>query len=383
VSDANGSGAQVDKSPAKDLGGKKETPPKKNRGKSPSSGGARAGLFLSVFSLLVIAGLAFYAWQLHQGQLQEFQSLQTQVSKQSRPDPRVGVLEKKLYTLVENPAVEQSRFAALQQQVDSLQKRVQAMSNTSRDDWVLAEAEYLLRLANQRLLMERGTRGAQALLRAADEILLELDQVDLLPVREALGQEMIALKMAGHIDRDGLYLRLSAVAGQLDNLPLITGATAAPELPEVIDHVAQDQIEPDAGVLDTFGDSLLNAVGSFSDYIRITRNQKNLEAILSPEYHFYIKQNARLMIERSQLALMREEAEIYRGSLQQAHFWVNKFYRQSPQKAALLVELKALQDQSVVQALPDLSRSLELLRTYIDTLHSLTTSRRPAASGDV
>ena len=41
----------------------------------------------------------------------------------------------------------------LPQRLDSHNKRLLSLSSTSREDWLLAEAEYLLRLANQRLLM--------------------------------------------------------------------------------------------------------------------------------------------------------------------------------------------------------------------------------------
>jgi len=113
-------------------------------------------------------------------------------------------------------------------------------------------------------------------------------------------------------------------------------------------------------------------VGSFSDYIRITHEEQSVEPILSPEYHFYIKQNARLMVERAQLALMREEQSIFQGSLEQAEFWLNKFYRHSLEKEHLASELAALQELVITQDLPDISASQELLRAYIENMHGIS-----------
>ena len=45
-------------------------------------------------------------------------------------------------------------------------------SANDRDAWLLAEAQYLLRLANQRLIMAGDAVAAEALLGSADNILL-------------------------------------------------------------------------------------------------------------------------------------------------------------------------------------------------------------------
>ena len=59
------------------------------------------------------------------------------------------------------------------------QAELDRYSVNDRDDWLLAEAQYLLRMANQRLIMANDVGAAQALLGSADTILLELDDVRL------------------------------------------------------------------------------------------------------------------------------------------------------------------------------------------------------------
>ena len=59
---------------------------------------------------------------------------------------------------------------------------------------MFSEVEYLLRLANQRLQLERDVEGAAALLRTADARLEEANNPALVPVRRAIAEELAALK---------------------------------------------------------------------------------------------------------------------------------------------------------------------------------------------
>lgn len=62
-----------------------------------------------------------------------------------------------------------------------------------------------MHLANQRLLTERDSGNALALLESADEILRKLNEVQLIPVREALAKNIVALKSQPLVDREGYF----------------------------------------------------------------------------------------------------------------------------------------------------------------------------------
>jgi len=347
--------------------------PKKSKKVSTAKGG-RLGVVLALMALLGLGGASYFGWQLNQQQAQSLQELKGLVLKQQRDASNSQGLEQTVQVLAEELRVQKQQSKALLSRVDSQQKRLQSLANTSREDWVLAEAEYLLRLANQRLLVERATQGAAALLVSVDTILRDIDYLDLLPVRDALGREMLALKVAGHVDREGIFLRLSALANQLQTLPLIVSATAREQVVATPSASASETSAENLSFSASIGRNFWQAVGSFSDYIRITHEEQSVEPILSPEYHFYIKQNARLMVERAQLALMREEQSIFQGSLEQAEFWLNKFYRHNLEKEHLASELVALQELVITQDLPDISASQELLRAYIENMHGISSA---------
>ena len=116
-------------------------------------------------------------------------------------EERLRQLEERLRLSDENRGQAQAEFAA---QVDerlaaadsALAERLNQVSQAappSEREWKLAEVEYLLRVANHRLLIEQDVATALGLLTAADGILEALDDVLLHPVRAALADETLAL----------------------------------------------------------------------------------------------------------------------------------------------------------------------------------------------
>src|SRR5690606_21024206 len=93
--------------------------------------------------------------------------------------------------------------------VDSNATKLLALSSVNRDDWKLAEINYLLRMADYRVLMEKDNVNALTLAMSADEILGSLDQTGLQHIRKMLAEEIAVMKMAGRVDREGLYMRIS------------------------------------------------------------------------------------------------------------------------------------------------------------------------------
>ncbi len=334
-----------------------------------SSGGRPILMSLMVlFLLLAISGLGVAGWWFYQlqHQLQQKEPLVWENLASQQAD--IQRLEEQL---AEERRERQNQQAALSQTASELQlninshaRRLRELSTTSRADWLLAEAEYLIRLANQRLVTERNTKNATVLLITADEILRDLDEVDLLAVREALAKSITSLRMAPGVDREGFYLRLNALSEQLVQLPLI-----APELLEG-DRVT---VETDSVIDDSWRGQLLKgfyqAVDGVSELIRVRRRNVPLEPLLSPEENQFLRHNLGMMLEQAQLALLREEQAVYRTSLAKAKKWLGDYFELNDGASQLVEQLSQLEQQNVVQQLPDISGGLESLRDYIDIRH--------------
>lgn len=220
----------------------------------------------------------------------------------------------------------------------------------SSGDWRRAEAQYLLRIANHRLLMERDVAGALQLLRTADATLAALDDFSVHPVRARLADEIAALESVREVDLPGLFLRLEAAKRALGDLPLrVPEHTAAPRPAGAAEPAPQDGV-------------LAELQRQLRGLLRVRRLESDARPLLAPREGLYLELNLRLMLERAQLAAMNRDQLAFEESLASAADWVRRYLQpDDPAVAQLLRELAALRTVSLTQPLPDVSGSLEAL----------------------
>ena len=283
----------------------------------------------------------------------------------------------------------EKRFRDIESVQLAQNKRLLSMSTTSREDWLLAEAEYLLKLANQRVLIEKSATGADALLVEADDILKGLDDPDLFPLRRAIANDLAALRLTKAVDVEGIYLALAALANTVDQLPIKPSREDFGRIDHVtntddsaVDHNgvdAQDtKIATELAKSDGQGTfyapllvSLNRLMANIKQYVNLRDHAQAPIPVLVPEIHQYVRQNLRLIIEKAQLALLREQQDIYRESLTQAKEWIEQYYPESDKSRNFIVQLEQLQTKQIQSNLPNITGSLELLHSYIEQLHDL------------
>jgi len=261
-------------------------------------------------------------------------------------------------------------ISELENRVGAQAKRLRAMSDTSREDWLLAEVEYLLKLANQRVRIERSAYGAGALLEEADSILRDLDAPDLHSLRRAIAEDLAALRLMSKIDVEGIYLSLVAVTQQIENLPLRSDSSKVNQS-SLVEMTLEEKESRTAGQI--IADSFFEFLTAFRSYIRVTTHAEKPQ-VLAPESAVYLQQNLRLMLERAQLALLREQQDIYTQSIGQAITWSDKYFPKTMPLLNFQEMLLSLKDKEVVQDLPDIGESLNRVHEYIKNLHLLKSS---------
>jgi uroporphyrin-3 C-methyltransferase len=241
-----------------------------------------------------------------------------------------------------------------EQQLETLSGEVgvlaqQPQVNIDRDAWQLAEVEYLLRLANQRMIMAGDTETAGALLSSADKILQELDDIAMLDVRRALAEDLAAIQAVPRLDIEGMYLKLAALIGQADALVIF-------ELPDTLESV--EPVAPE-----TWQERLMagwqHALETLSSYIVIRRRDTSAEALMDPQWERMVRQNLRMLLEESQVALLSGNQLLFEESLQRTLYWVEEFFISDEAAArALHADLTALMEKAIAVKLPDISGSM-------------------------
>lgn len=228
--------------------------------------------------------------------------------------------------------------------------QVTSQTPPSSREWRVAEVAYLLRIANHRVLMERDVEAALELLSAADSILMELDDFSFYEVRARLADELLALQGVQGNDVQGIYLRLEAVKGDLEQLPL--------RLPEYL--AAREAATPPDSEPATFWEALR---AQLTSYLRVRRFSGTIKPLLSNEEAAYLELNLRLMLERAQLATLRREQVVYESSLTTAADWLMEYIDTDAEAVMRVVnELKLLTGVKLDQELPDISGSLAALQ---------------------
>jgi uroporphyrin-3 C-methyltransferase len=184
----------------------------------------------------------------------------------------------------------------------------------------LAEADYLVKLAGRKLFLEHDAFSATKLMESADQRIAALNDPTLVPLRKAMAKDITKLKTVPLVDREGLVLRLTALQQQVDQLPLANAL-----LPEA-EQVEQRKVSED---IYDWQDNLMTSLKEFSEnFITFRTRDGNVIPLLSPQQHFYLKENIKAKIETAIKAVYVEQQEIYTTALSTADKWSSTFFNQ-------------------------------------------------------
>ncbi|WP_393938335.1 uroporphyrinogen-III C-methyltransferase [Aeromonas rivipollensis] len=206
----------------------------------------------------------------------------------------------------------------LQEALDALQHKVLDLDDKRPNDWMLAESEYLVRMAGRKLWLEHDIVSAITLLGNADERIKALNDPSLMPIRKALAEDIAQLKGMPRVDREGLTLKLAALSDQIELLPLSTVS-----MPEA-------KAEPDQAVStnpDEWESNLKKNWMKFTEnFITIRRRDGAVEALLSPQQEIFLRENLKTKLLQAQLAVYREQQALYTDSLEKAQRWLTQYF---------------------------------------------------------
>lgn len=349
----------------------------KARGRNSRQQNAKRRIAVIIVLVLpVLTGVLFLAYQQRMLQLglsaltQENQQLSLALSVQAtqlqqlqsefaEPPQPVPVDDSAVHQLQSDFNAEVNR---LRQQLAEVQSQLAKGSVEPNLDWKLLEAEYLLGMASQKLLLEADSSSAIALLENADASLLASGSNTVHAVRQAISAELIQLRNIDVIDRQGLYIRIGNLAMQLSNVELLDSVRQNFENYRSRDS---EPVEIDAS---TSGNNAtkgwLDASLEFLGSVFIWRKwEESPTAMLAAGTENTIKQNLLLMFEQAQLALLMRDSELYRQSLGKSREWIRSYVATDTVAGqAVLDDLLELEAIDIDPLLPPLSQSLELIR---------------------
>ncbi|MBK3868878.1 heme biosynthesis operon protein HemX [Pseudomonas stutzeri] len=328
----------------------------------PSPNAGAKPLLASLALLVGLGGVALggYAiWQLQQlgaqedRQLEALQSAGEQTRQLAERERQLAARLGRLEQLPSASELEERRrlLAALQSDQQRLSGRVEQVLGASREEWRLAEAEHLLRMAMLQLSAMQDVKSAEMLVHEADLILQKQDDPAAYGTRQKLLEGLEALRSLPELDRTGLFLQLGALGGQSSQLSALA--------PEFVNGAALPE-----GAQDNRWQRWLNEL---TRYVRVDFDASaDVKPLLAGQTLGQVRLALSLAIEQAQWAVLNGNAKVYRQSLEQASALLeDHFSGDNGQARGLRERLETLAQREVEVTLPDLTPALQALQGYV------------------
>lgn len=248
-------------------------------------------------------------------------------------------------------------------QRSQLEELMQSLSR-SRDDSLLQDLESTLQLAQQQSQLTGSAQPLISALQAADQRIARSVQPRLNPVQKAIVRDIERLQTAALMDLPVLAERIDALVRQIDELPLVNGL-AAPAVAPVPAPAASASGTKSASVYAS-GTSGTDAASVLSQWwvqysqvalawvrpwldavqqrtgqlVRVSRLDHPEAALLAPEQGFFLRENLKLKLLNTRLALLSRQTETVRTDLQATDALLQRYF--DPQAKATVQARAAL-----------------------------------------
>ncbi|NLJ91691.1 MAG: heme biosynthesis operon protein HemX [Aeromonadales bacterium] len=325
---------------------------------SPKSSSSSAKILAIIAIVLAIVLAIGVYWHGHQQAIEQANQIE---SLQQRLEQQQTKVDSQLQDASANQKKQLAKVTSSQdginEQLASMSRKLLDLDSKRPNDWMLAEAEYLVRMAGRKLWLEKDTTSSAMMLANADERLASLNDPSLTPVRRALADDIANVKSVKNVDREGIVIKLNSLIDQVGKL----------ELDGVIMARAE---EPDFTVSESVSDwkeNLKKSWASFSDnFVTVRRRDGQVEALLSPQQHWYLNENLKGKLLQAQLAVYRDQQDIYDSSLTQAQQWLETYFADNSVRQFMLEQIDELSKQQIKVDYPEQFSAQDSLKQLLD-----------------
>ncbi len=170
---------------------------------------------------LTLFGLVGYYWFLQEQVALDNQKLILDLQQQIDSKASHTKLDSSMKPMRAEIGNLSNQISQLNETQDSLQdanQKLYDLYGRDRNEWQLAEVEYLLRVAQHKLVLQDDFEGSAITLQAASDLIAGTGDPGLLPVRVGISNEIAELKTRRRPDLVGMTLILSQLGRQLPTL---------------------------------------------------------------------------------------------------------------------------------------------------------------------
>jgi uroporphyrin-3 C-methyltransferase len=347
--------------------GETETPPeaKPDQPAPPKPRRSWFGLF-NFLLILLLAGAAGYYWWQQQQVARDYETTIGELRQQMESKAGNARLDSSLSPL-------KGDIGSLGRKIDELGVEQQGLRESSeklyelygrdKNDWQLAEVEYLMRVAQHKLILQDDFEGAAITLQAASDRIALTGDPGLLPVRVMISEEIADLKTRKRADLVGMTLILAQLRRQVRVLE--------PGFALRVDETASEpqQVETSQDWFDRFNAFIDSLVKVRNEATQPTEIEANIADVSET-----LEDNLKL----ARWAVLERDGRQYQRLIEQSLRLFREFYDlDNAANNDFMTQLQELQKMELKPEKPDITGSLrELLRI----LSQRETAPQPAAT---
>lgn len=236
----------------------------------------------------------------------------------------------------------------------ALQAQIAEVSGRQPAYWLIAEARYLVDLAEKRINVEHDQLTAVELLMSAEKRLAELSNGKAFAMRQLIAKDIGTIQSLKLADKAATYQAINQVITGLDSLTIKTL-----DIPEY--NIGKGKETYSAW------DTFLTNLKQFSQHIfRVNYYRGEVAPFISPEQQAIIRTNLRQQLLTAQTALLRDEPKVYHAALMQTQDWLAQhFHAQSSDYLHVEAQLKSLAAMPVENIQSVALESAAALKTWL------------------
>lgn len=323
----------------------------------PEQKTARTGMlwFVTLINFLLVIGLlgaGYWFWSQWQGRQTNQQDFFA--TQQSTLDNQQAALETQTRTndrlqqelRQENQQLQSSldqltnKLALTEQQVIANSDKLSDVTGRRPSDWLVAEADYLVRMAGRKLWLEHDVNTAILMLQSADSRLQDLADPSLLPIRQKLANDLQTLQQVNTVSLTSVALALSGLTPQVKNLPL-----AIQELPELNDDAAQTEQS-------WFDELIIYIEENMFDY-QPRADGETIKPVLSLQLQWLVREQLKHTLLQAQTAILQEQGTLFQQSMQRSlGIIIDNFDLKAPAVEQFIASLQNLAETNITKEYP-------------------------------
>ncbi|WP_054180999.1 uroporphyrinogen-III C-methyltransferase [Trabulsiella odontotermitis] len=334
---------------------------------APKGSGNKTSLVLSAVAIAIAlaAGVGLYGWGKQQAVTQTTandtlanQLIALQKSQETQKTEFEGIIKQQADQLADAKRQQE----ALTKQLDEVQQKVATISGSDAKTWLLAQADYLVKLAGRKLWSDQDVTTAAALLKSADASLADMNDPSLITARRAITDDIASLSGVTQVDYDGIILKVNQLANQVDNLRLADNNDDDSPMDE-------DDSSELSSSLSEWRVNLQKSWQNFMDnFITVRRRDETAVPLLAPNQDVYLRENIRSRLLVAAQAVPRHQDETYKQALDNVSTWVRAYYdTEDATTKGFLEEIDKLSQQSISMDIPDTLQSQAILEKLMQT----------------